>query len=119
MRGPMAWIVVLALAAGCAPPACDDTDDRLAAAVEVLVGPPGPAADAAADRLVAAGRDAIAVVEVGLYDADPAGRRRVIDVLARIGHPDAAPILRHLAERDPDAGVRAAARRALSALPAP
>ena len=58
----------------------------------------------------------IAVVETGLYEADLAGRLRVVRVLARIGDPGALPILDHLSRRDPDAELREAASRAAAAL---
>ena len=58
-----------------------------------------------------------AVVETGLYEADLAGRLRVVRVLARIGDPEVLPILDHLSRRDPEAEVREAASRAAAGLP--
>jgi HEAT repeat protein len=84
--------------------------------VEVLVVAEGPVAEAAAERLVRRGAEAIAVLETGLYTAEPPARRRIIRTLERIGAPEAAPVLRHLAERDPDPDVREAAGRAFASL---
>jgi HEAT repeat protein len=109
--------LVLAVSVACAPRACDDTDDHMARDVQMLVGPSAAAADAAEERLVARGRAAIVMLEAGLYQTDPPGRRRIVGAIGRIGHPDAAPLLRHLAARDPDETVRAAAAQALSTLP--
>ena len=87
--------------------------------VEILLADSEAAADGAQKRLVARGRPAILLLESGLYQAEPLGRRRIVRTLERIGNPEAAPILKHLAEHDPDDGVRAAANRSLSALPSP
>lgn len=115
MRSPAFWLLVVALF-GCAPPACDDTDDRLARDVEILIGPSSEQAKAAQLRLVRRGREAVALVEVGLYQADGAGRRRVVATLAGIGDPVALPILEHLAGSDPDEAVRLVAAEAAEAL---
>lgn len=114
----MRWLLAIVLAcSGCAPAACSDEEDRrLVRWVEVLVGEPGPRADAAEEALVASGGDAILYLETGLYDAEPRARRRVVKTLARIGDPAALPILAHLARRDPDESVRQAAAAASAAL---
>lgn len=105
------WALVLALF-GCAPPACDDTDDRLARDVEILVGPSSERAKSAQVRLVSHGVHAVPLVEVGLYQADGVGRRRIVATLAGIGDPVVLPILDHVAARDPDELVRSAAAAA-------
>jgi len=104
---------------GCAPPACSDAADRrLLAEVKLVAEDDGPLAEAASRRLVREGRAAIAPLETGLYffSAEAQGRRRIIKTLAAIGDPEARPILAHLAERDPDPDVRAAAAAGLGAL---
>lgn len=98
-------LLALAACAGCA----SDQGRRAEREVELLVGEPGPMADAAEDLLVARGRGAIVYLETGLYDADPHGRRRIIKVLVEIGDRDATPILAYLAEHDRDPAVRQAA----------
>jgi HEAT repeat protein len=109
-------LAVLATTA-CGARACSDLDDRtVLREVEVLTGEPGGAADAAERRLLARGGAAIAYLETGLYSAEPAARRRVIRVLVKIGDRAAAPILAHLARRDPDSDVRAAAAAGLAKL---
>ncbi len=87
--------------------------------VEILLGDSDLAADDAETRLIARGRRAIVLLESGLYQAEAQGRMRIVRTLERIGNPEAAPILRHLAEHDPDDGVRAAAARGLSELSSP
>lgn len=87
--------------------------------VEILLGDSEAAADDAERRLVERGRPAILLLESGLYQAEAPGRTRIIRALEGIGNPEAAPILRHLAEHDPDEGVRAAAKQGLSALSSP
>jgi HEAT repeat protein len=116
----IALVAALALPA-CAARACSDDDERTAIReIEVLTGEPGGAADAAERRLIARGAAAIPYLETGLYSAEPAARRRVVRVLVKIGDPAAAPILAHLARRDPDPDVRAAAAAGLERLgPAP
>lgn len=110
-------VALAASLAACTPRACDHADRRaLASEVEFLVAGDGPVAAEAERRLIARGESAIAVLETGLYSADAAGRRRVIRVLAAIGAPETAPILEHLAGRDPDPTVRAAAAEALARL---
>lgn len=130
---PIAWRagarfahgIALALALGlglaaCAPPACSDAADReISHEVSLLVVDDGPVGEAAARRLARRGRSAIAVLETGLYGANPAARRRIVRVLRDIGDPEAAPILRHLSRRDPDPDVRAAASTALADLATP
>jgi HEAT repeats len=120
-----AWLAVgvAALSSACVAEACSDRGERrMARLVELLLGEPGPVADAAEQDLVAAGRGAILYLETGLYDAEVAGRQRLIRVLTRIGDPAASPILGHLAATDPDPDVRteaAAGARALENRPQP
>jgi hypothetical protein len=105
-------LVFLALSS-CAPRACSDEEDRrLGRWVEVLVGEPGPRADAAEESLVQSGREAVLYLETGLYDAEPRARRRVVKTLARIGDRSALPILDHLARRPGRVGNARAARAA-------
>jgi HEAT repeat protein len=109
---PRYLAVLLLLSAACAR-ACSDEDElTMAREVEVLVGEPGAQADAAEQRLLRRGSEAIPYLETGLYSAEPAARRRVIRVLSEIGDPAADPIFDYLARRDPDPEVRLAAARA-------
>ena len=111
MKPSVLWPLIVALI-GCAPPACDDTDDRLARDVEILIGPSSERAKSAQVRLVSYGARAVALVEVGLYQADGVGRRRIVSTLTGIGDPVVLPILDHLAANDPDDLVRSAAASA-------
>ena len=77
----------------------------------------GQRARAAQARLVERGVDAVPIIEAGRYQADAAGRRRIVATLARIGDPVVRPILEHMAARDSDESVRNAARAAAAALP--
>src|SRR5690606_31878186 len=56
-----------ALASACAPEACSDREERrLERAVELLLGEPGPTADAAERALIDSGSAAIQYLETGL-----------------------------------------------------
>ena len=115
-------------AAGCLPPACSEGgDERAREDVARVAAHDDELGRAAADRLVADGTRAIALLETGLPNATPAGRIRLVHTMARIDAHNAAgnaagnaacvaaPVLRHLAERDAEPDVRAAAERALAA----
>jgi len=112
VRRVLTFAFVLATAS-CAPPACSETSERAARQdIKLLVEDEGPLAEAARARLVARGGQAIAVIETGLYAANPPARLRIVRTLAEIGARETLPILEHLAAHDPDPGVRAAAQRA-------
>ena len=87
--------------------------------VELVVSYDGRLADDASLRLGARGRDAVALLETGLYSAQPPGRRRIVRTLVLTRSPEAIPVLRHLARRDPDPGVRDEAASALTTLSRP
>lgn len=117
---PRASLLVLCLVLpACAPPACSDHEDQaMLRDVETVATTDGRPARAAGDRLAAAGRRAIPLIETGLYTAEPDGRRRLVRVLERSGSDEALPILRHLAKHDPDPDVRdLAAKASRSRLP--
>jgi HEAT repeat protein len=63
-------------------------------------------------RLAHYGPRAVVVLETALYDADVPGRLRVVKALAATRDPHALPVLEHLARRDEDPRVRAAAKDA-------
>ena len=103
--------------ASCAPPACSESAERATRRdVKLLVEDEGPLADAARARLVARGADAIAVLETGLYAANPPARLRIVRTLADIRSREAGPILAHLVAHDPDGAVRTASQQAISGL---
>ncbi len=112
-------VLVTWLFAGCAPQACSNEDEDMARDLRVMLGDSDQAADAAEERLVSRGRAAIVILESGLYQAEPAGRRRIVRALVRIGNPEAVPILEHLAARDPDERVRKDAKDAIPGLSSP
>jgi HEAT repeat protein len=102
---------------GCAPPACSDGGERVMRKdVQLIVEDDGAVAEAARARLVARGREAVLVLETGLYAANAPARRRIVRALAEIGSAEAAPILAHLAAHDPDPDVRQAAENASQSL---
>ena len=114
---PRVAILLVLLVTGCTPPACQDGPDRkLQHDLELLVKDDGPIGQAAAARLVRRGRESIAVLETGLYGAEPPARLRIIRALREIGSREARPVLDHLAEHDADPDVREAARNAALAL---
>jgi hypothetical protein len=105
----------------CAPPACQDLPDKTHGHdVELVVKDDGPIGRAAAERLAARGKEAIAVIETGLYRAEPTARLRLVRLLRTIGAASPAaraevrPVLAHLARFDSDAEVREASRVALT-----
>ena len=110
MRRVRACLVALVFLSACAPEACSDRDERRVQRwVELLTGEPGPTADAAERALIEHGVPAVQYLETGLYNAEPLARRRIVRTLVGIGDPAVLPILDHLARRDPDPDVRAAA----------
>jgi HEAT repeat protein len=110
-------LAMVSAIAACAPPACTESDERAARKdVKTLVDDDGPLAEAARARLVARGPGAIAVVETGLYSANPPARLRLVRTLAEIRSREAEPILAHLVAHDPNPDVREAAERAISSL---
>jgi hypothetical protein len=121
VRRVLIFAVCLA-ASACAPPACSDPPERaLRKDVKLLVEDDGPLAEAARTRLVAQGARAIAVLETGLYAANPPARLRIVrvyhQIIEKTRSREAIPILAHLAAKDPDETVREAARNAISSLP--
>jgi HEAT repeat protein len=111
-------------AISCAPPACTESGERDARKdVKLLVDDDGALAEAARGRLVERGVAAVAVLETGLYAANPPARLRVVRTLAQIqertGTHEAAPIFAHLVAHDPDLDVREAARKAMEAAISP
>jgi HEAT repeat protein len=113
----LAFACFLALSTGCAPAACQDDEERqVVREVEFLVGEQGPSADAAEERLIARGGEALLFLEAGLYEAEAPGRRRIAKVLTAIGDPAALPVLEHLAVKDPDSSVRDAAAKGVASL---
>lgn len=100
---------------GCGPCARQD-DNRLEVYVDALIAESGSLSDEAGSALAARGRESIVILETGLYRAQPGGRRRIVQTLVEIGHPDVIPILSHVAEHDADEDVRASARRGLDKL---
>jgi HEAT repeat protein len=96
---------------------CGGSDDAtITHEVEVLIGEPGAAANAAERALVDRGSEAILFLETGLWRADAPGRKRILRTLERIGDPEALPIAEHVAARDPDPLVRERAADLASAL---
>ena len=101
----------------CAPPACSESTERATRQdVKLLVEDEGSLAEAARARLIGRGASAIAVLETGLYAANPPARLRVVRTLGEIGSAEARPILDHLVARDPSPDVREAAKQAISRL---
>jgi len=98
----------------CTPTACSEEEQQVHREVEILIGEPGPAAKEAERRLLARGASAIAILETGLYQADPMGRIRIVKTLAKLHLDEAVPVLRHIAERDEDPLVRETAASAVA-----
>lgn len=101
---------------GCTPTACNDEEQVTNREVEILIGEAGPAVKEAKRRLLARGHSAIAILETGLYQADPIGRIRIVGVLSELGDADALAVLQHIAKRDDDELVRERASETLAKL---
>ncbi|MCP4445589.1 MAG: HEAT repeat domain-containing protein [Myxococcales bacterium] len=97
----------------CTPTACSEEEQETHREVEILIGEPGPAVKEAERRLLERGRSAIAILETGLYHADPIGRIRIVRTLAKLEMEEAMPVIQHIAERDDDPLVRETAEAAL------
>ncbi len=109
--------MVWALALGaCTPTACNEEGEVIHREVDILVGEPGPGVKEARRRLVARGPSVIAILETGLYHADPIGRVRIVSVLEELGGPGALAVLKHVAKRDDDELVRERVSQALANL---
>jgi hypothetical protein len=105
-------VVILLVLAGCA-----DTDPpAMRTLVTVIATEQGQAANEATDRLIAYGRRSLVVLEAAIHTADPAGRKRLVRAMRRLGDRDAVPLLSHIARYDEDEGVRKEASDALAAL---
>ena len=75
--------------------------------VDILTAREGQLAEDAANRLAKNfGVRAIPSIETAMHTANPPGRLNCIMALRRIGHPDAIPLLRHVALHDDEEGVR-------------
>ena len=68
----------------------------------------------AMNRLTRHGRAALPQIETALHTAKALGRRRLLEVLGRIGDPEGTFILRQVAVFDVDDTVRAEAERAIN-----
>ncbi len=112
----MRQLLLLLVLSGCTPTACSEEEETVNREVEVLIGEPGPAVKEAERRLLSRGKRSIAILETGLYQAEPLGRVRIVKVLAKLDVPEVLPVLEHLAKRDDDALVRETAAEALAKL---
>mgnify|MGYP001544961955 CR=1 FL=1 len=116
MRPPRIAFALALCLAGCTPKACSEEERDINREVEVLIGEASPAVKEAKRRLVERGPSAIAILETGLYQADPIGRIRIIGVLEELHHVEAVAVLEHMAKRDDEELVREQASEALGRL---
>ncbi len=106
----------LLLALLCALCGCADADPpAMRTLVTVIATQDGAAAADATERLVGYGRRGLVVLEAALHTAPPAGRRRLVRAIRRLGDEDGAPLLGHLVRFDEAEEVRAEARATLEA----
>ena len=111
-------LLVFIFLSACTPTACSEEEADINREVEILIGEPGPAAKEAERRLLERGASSIAILETGLYQADPLGRVRIVKTLAKLDSPEVLPVIRHIAKRDDDELVRETAQVALAKLAA-
>src|SRR6476659_1250138 len=98
MRLPLLALLLCACVAGHPP--------RLPPLVPLIATQEGPVAEEATRKLVAEGRPALVVLEAALHTAEPAGRRRLVRAIDRLGDEDGCALLAHLARYDEDPAVR-------------
>ncbi|MCG5051884.1 MAG: hypothetical protein KA712_02900 [Myxococcales bacterium] len=113
-----AVLTVWGLACGSllALPGCEgDVHKDIHEQIYVLVTRQDLWADKAARALESHGLRALPQIETALHTARPEGRARLVEVLARIEHPDSAHLLRHVTLHDVDPRVRTLGERTLKA----
>jgi hypothetical protein len=95
---------------------CDDQSYReIGTAIDIVAHRDGALAAPSRDRLIAFGRRALPQIETALHTAPARGRLALIEVLDRIGDPEAAAVFRHCAVYDTEAEVRDACGAVLTA----
>jgi HEAT repeat protein len=107
--------LALPIVLGAAAAACDDQSYRdIGAEIGLLTTRSDALVPPAIERLSHYRRRAIPQIEIALHTASDSGRRNLIGTLARIGDPEAVPILRHFAVYDLSPEIRAACETVLT-----
>ena len=110
LRPAMVLSLWVSLASGCV----DADPPVLRVLVTVVASQAGQPAEDATAQLVQHGRRALVVIEAAMHTADPAGRRRLVRAIRRLGDEDGAPLLGHLARYDAEPSVREEAHATLA-----
>ncbi|HET6151270.1 MAG TPA: hypothetical protein VFH68_27280 [Polyangia bacterium] len=106
-------MVALGLVAGAAPACEDRSHGDIGDEINILIRRNDALVPPATERLAAYGRKALPQIETAMHTAAPYGRLHLIAALDRIGDPESAPVLRHVAVYDITADVRDAAEALL------
>ncbi len=93
--------------------ACLEQPADLKASVELLTTSSGEVQEQALRTLLAHGRAALPALEAVLHRPDPRARHAGVVALRRLGLAETAPLLGHVAQFDPDLGIRREARTQL------
>jgi len=114
---PRGWwavaTVTIGLAAGVGPGCEDRSHGDIGDEINLLIRRNDALVPPATERLAAYGRKALPQIETAMHTAAPYGRLHLIAALERIGDPESAPVLRHIAVYDVTPEVRDAAEALL------
>ena len=114
---PRGWWVLATLTIGLATgvgPACEDrSHGDIGDEINILIRRNDALVPPATERLAGYGRKALPQIETAMHTAAPYGRLHLIAALEKIGDPEAAPVLRHIAVYDVTPEVRDAAEAVL------
>ena len=92
---------------------CLEQPADLKASIELVTTSSGEVQEQALRTLLAHGRAALPALEAVLHRPDPRARHAGVVALRRLGLAETAPLLGHVAQFDPDLGIRREARTQL------
>ena len=105
----------MSLAAAAGAMSCDDhSHTDIGDEINILTRRNDALVPPATERLAGYGRKAVAQIETAMHTAAPFGRLHLITALEKIGEPESAWVLRHVAVYDVTPEIRAAAEALLT-----
>jgi hypothetical protein len=108
-------VVAMSLAATAGAVSCDDhSHTDIGDEINILTRRNDALVPPATERLAGYGRKAVAQIETAMHTAAPFGRMHLITALEKIGEPESAWVLRHVAVYDVTPEVREAAEALLT-----
>ena len=115
MRSFRLAAVAAALTALLGAASCDDhSHTDIGDEINILTRRNDALVPPATERLAAYGRKAVAQIETAMHTAAPFGRMHLIAALEKIGEPESAWVLRHVAVYDVTPEIREAAQALLT-----